>query len=148
MTENHFFSSKPLWSLGGLTFLRVATGLLMAYHGLEVFDALKMREYAAWDVVKTLPAPLLMVYAGKGLELVTGLLLAVGLFTRPAALLMAINMLFICFRIGNGKFYYEDQHPFIFALLSLVFFFTGPGRWSIDHRLFTIKEKHILDATH
>ena len=133
---NSFFSSAPLWSTTGLAVLRVLTGLLMAYHGFEIFDEAKMQEYSTWEVVKKLPSPLPLVYVGKGLELGTGIFLAAGLFTRIAALLMALNMLFICFYIGSGKFYYEDQHPFIFALLALVFFFTGPVAYSFDNMLF------------
>ena len=122
------------WRQTGLALLRILTGLLMAYHGWEVFDKAKMADYAKWDVIQTLPAPLLLVYVGKGIELVTGLCLTLGIFTRIAALLMAGNMLFICFAVGNGKFYYEDQHPFIFAMLALVFFFTGPVKWSLDRK--------------
>lgn len=137
---NQRFSQPRPWQYNGLALLRIITGLLMVYHGWEVFDNNKMNEYAKWDAVKTLPAPLVMVYAGKGLEFVSGVLLALGLFTRPAALLMAVNMLFICFRIGNGKFYYEDQHPFIFAMMALVFFFAGPVNWSIDQLIFKPKK--------
>ena len=126
----------PAWQLNGLAILRIITGLLMTYHGLEVFDSSKIQEYAKWDVLKSFPSPLLMAYVGKGLEFVTGLLLTIGLFTRPASLLMAINMLVICFKIGSGKFYYEDQHPFIFAMLALVFFFAGPVKWSVDQLIF------------
>ncbi len=139
---NQQFSQPRSWQYNGLAILRIVTGLLMVYHGWEVFDNNKMIEYSKWDVVKTLPAPLFMVYAGKGLEFVSGLLLAAGLFTRPAALLMAVNMLFICFRIGNGKFYYEDQHPFIFAMMALVFFFAGPVKWSIDQLIFKPKKPY------
>ena len=114
----------------------------MVYHGWEIFDSNKMNEYAKWDTIKSLPAPIFLVYLGKGLELVPGILMVLGLLTRPAALLMAINMLFICFKIGNGKFYYEDQHPFIFALLALVFFFTGPIKWSIDQLIFKQKTSY------
>ena len=104
----------------------------MAYHGWEVFDSAKMEEYAKWDVIQEMPAPLVMVYIGKGLEFFTGVCFAFGIFTRIAALLMAGNMLVICFKVGNGRFYYEDQHPFLFSVLALVFFFTGPVKWSID----------------
>jgi putative oxidoreductase len=131
---------KPInistWQIEGLAVLRISTGLLMAYHGLEVFDKAQITEYSKWDSVKSLPYPLLMAYLGKGLELVTGTCLAIGLCTKPAALLMAIDMLFICFKIGNGKFWYEDQHPFIFALLALVFFFTGYIKWGADAIVF------------
>jgi putative oxidoreductase len=129
---NHLFSPLPLWQSNGLALLRIVTGLLMAYHGLEIFDRKKMLPYMEWDVIKSLPAPEVFVYIGKGLEFVTGICFVLGLFTRIAAVLMAINMLFICFKIGNGKFYYEDQHPFLFALIALVFFFTGPVKWSLD----------------
>jgi len=45
-------------------------------------------------------------------------------------------MLFIVFFVGYGKFWYEDQHPFLFVLLALIFFFTGPGRWNLDQLIF------------
>lgn len=130
------FSSTPIAQPTALATLRIITGLLMAYHGLEVFKPDVIKGYAEWDVIKNFPAPLFMAYLGKGLELVTGLCFIVGIFTRVAALLMSINMLFICFKIGGGKFYYEDQHPFLFALLALLFFFTGPVKWALDVKLF------------
>lgn len=130
---NKLFSSDPLWQTNGLVVLRIITGLLMAYHGLEVFKPELIKGYSEWESVKKLPYPLLMAYIGKGLEFVTGIFLTIGLFTRIAALFMFINMIFICFKIGNGKFYYEDQHPFIFALLALVFFFTGPVKFGLDN---------------
>ena len=135
-------SAEPLWQNNGLAILRIITGMLMVYHGWEIFDSNKMNEYAKWDTIKSLPAPAFLVYLGKGLELVPGILLIMGLFTRPAALLGAINMLFICFTIGNGNFYYEDQHPFFFAVLALVFFFTGPIKWSIDQLIFKRKTSY------
>ncbi len=106
----------------GLAIIRIVTGLLMLYHGLELFDSAKMDEYLKWDVIKKLPVPEIMVYIGKGIELVGGIFFILGFLTRIAALFMAINMFFICFYVGNGKFYYEDQHPFVFGLLCLVFF--------------------------
>jgi putative oxidoreductase len=132
---NKLFSAASVQN-NGLAVIRILTGLLMVYHGWEVFTPATMQEYLKWDVVQSLPAPGTMVYIGKGLELVTGICLVIGLYTRIAALLMAANMLFICFKIGNGKFYYEDQHPFIFAMLALVFFFTGPVKWSLDKMIF------------
>lgn len=126
------FSPDALWQDNGLATIRIITGLLMAYHGLDVFDRPTMEVYLKWEVIKGLPAPEFMVYLGKSLELVSGLCFVFGLLTRIAALAMAADMLFICFKIGNGKFYYEDQHPFLFAVLALIFFFTGPVKWSLD----------------
>lgn len=129
-------SPAPLWPETGLASLRIVIGLLMAYHGLEIFQPEVMDTYQGWDIIKKLPAPVFMVYAGKTFEFLTGVCFILGIFTRIAALLMAIDMLFICFVIGNGRFYYEDQHPFLFALLAIVYVFTGPVKWSLDQRLF------------
>jgi len=130
------FSPNPLWNNNGLVALRIITGLLMAYHGAEIFNRAAIEVYLTWDVIKGLPAPEVMVYIGKGIEFFSGVCLVVGLFTRVASLLMAIDMLFICFKIGNGRFYYEDQHSFLFALVALIFFFTGPVKWGLDFILF------------
>lgn len=116
----------------GFAILRIITGLLMSYHGLEIFQSAQMQEYASWDAIRNMPFPAFWAYLGKGTELVGGILLTLGFMTRIAAILLTLTMLFICFKIGNGKFWYEDQHPFLFALLSMIYFFTGPGKWSMD----------------
>ena len=115
--------------------IRMITGLLVIYHGLEVFSAEKMNNYFSWDSVKRLPLSTLMVYAGKYGELISGILLTSGLFTRWAALLLAVIMFFITFFIGQGRFWYEDQHPFLFALIGLLFASYGPGAWALDKKI-------------
>ena len=129
-----FFTTYPEFPKIGLASIRILTGLLMAYHGLEIFNSETMRMYAEWDVIKALPFSYFMPYVGKSIELITGIFFVLGLYTRFAALFMAGNMLFICFYIGSGKFYYEDQHPFLFALIALVFFFTGSVKFGLDNR--------------
>ena len=133
---NTLFTPDGFYAKEGLAALRILVGLLMAYHGLEIFNADVMAEYAKWEVIKTLPFSNGIAYVGKGIELISGICLAIGAFTRISALFMAINMLFICFKIGEGRFYYQDQHPFLFALIALVFFFTGPVKWAVDFKLF------------
>lgn len=129
------FVNNTQFQKNGLAALRIITGLLMAYHGIELFNSETMKMYQQWDVIKYLPFSNVMPYIGKIVELVTGLCFVLGLFTRIAALLMAGNMLFICFYIGSGKFYYEDQHPFLFALIAFIFFFTGSVKFSLDSKL-------------
>ena len=139
---NKLFSASPLWQTTGLVMIRVVTGLLVAYHGWEIFDEKIMSGYLEWDSIKSLPSPKTMVYIGKGLELVAGICLAIGLFTRLAALFIFVDMMFICFYVANGRFYYEDQHPFLFGVLALVFFFTGPVKFGLDNYLFKEKRKY------
>ncbi|MCX6217489.1 DoxX family protein [Spirosoma sp.] len=126
------FLTESIAQSSGLAFVRIIVGLLLLYHGWEVFEGAKMDEYATWDVFKKSSYPLLMVYLGKGSELLAGGLLTIGLLTRIACLIIIGTMLYIAFFIGHGQIWYEDQHPFLFVLLALIFFFIGPGRWSID----------------
>jgi putative oxidoreductase len=126
------FYNQPIAYELGLNSLRIFTGFLMLLHGIEVFNSQLIAQYATWDSIKILPYPLLMAYLGKGLEFIGGLLLLLGLMTRLASLIIIIDMLFICFRIGQGRFWYEDQHPFLFVLLALFFVFAGAGKYSLD----------------
>lgn len=128
----NIFSTKGIFQESGLALIRVVTGLLLTYHGWEVFDTAQMDQYATWDTFKESSSPLFMVYLGKGSELVAGLMLTFGFLTRIGCLITICALLYITFFIGHGKFWYEDQHPFLFVLLGLVFFFTGSGPWSLD----------------
>lgn len=131
-----FLSAQPFMQNTGTALVRVITGAFLFYHGLEVFDEKVMAEYGKWDMFKINSHPVLMPYIGKGSEFVAGALLILGLFTRIACIIVAGVMLYITFFVGHGKFWYDDQHPFMFVLMALIFFFTSPGALSLDAVLF------------
>jgi putative oxidoreductase len=131
------FSSSPLRVARGLAVVRIIVGLLLIYHGREVFFPEIMNSYFEWDTFKS-PFAKFAVYAGKSSELIAGILLLLGLLTRLCGLLIMGTFSYITFFLGHGHFWYEDQHPFMFALFGLLFFLTGPGVWSADSRLFKI----------
>ena len=133
---DRFFSSNPIRPQSGLLVIRIITGLLMTYHGWEVFDAQTMKGYFDWDAFKGFSSPSLIVYIGKSAELVAGLLLTVGLLTRLASMILIASMLYILFYIGHGKVWYEDQHPFLFVLIGFLFLVMGGGRFSLDYFFF------------
>jgi putative oxidoreductase len=133
---NNFFSPSSFWQNNGLALIRMIVGIFLIYHGWELFSAAKMNEYLKWDMFKNSSSGKLMVYAGKAAELVSGVFLLIGFFTRIAAVILIVTMLYISFFIGHGKIWYDDQYPFLFVLLGFVFFFNGGGRWSTDHLLF------------
>lgn len=74
------------------------------------------------------------------LEFCGGILLGIGLFSRPIALALAIDMLvayiaadmaaLTSFFSDPGKFYSAD--PFTFLAASLLIFIFGPGRFALD----------------
>ena len=131
--SQHFFSpQRKIWFEPGITLIRIITGTMMIYHGFEIFDNNLMLDYSKRLTELHFPNPPLMAYLGKGAELVAGILITIGLFTRLAVWPMIITMLLIAFGMGQGKVYYEDQHPFLFVLIGLFFFFNGSGKYSLD----------------
>lgn len=122
--------------------LRIIVGAMMVYHGADIFNEVQMKEYAQWDNFKNESYPSLLPYIGKSAEFLSGVLLLLGLFTRVAAAIMIIIMCYVTFKIGHGKFWYEDQHAFMFVLFGLLFFFIGPGKWSIDHIVFKPRDRY------
>lgn len=126
------FSNKPFYQQEALGAVRIVTGAFMIYHGFEIFSSATMQQYLEWDMFKNSPNGKLLVYIGKGAEFISGLLLFLGLFTRVAAVILTGTMLYTTFFVGNGKIWYDAQHPFMFVLLAVLFFFTGPGKWNFD----------------
>ena len=139
---NRLFSPNPLWNDYGLVVLPIITGLLMTYHGWEVFDSKKKEPYLTWDVIKILPAPEFMLYLGKGLELITGICLAVGLFTclrgwRPCQ--WPLTCFSFALKLGTENSITEISTIFLFAMIAFIFFFTGPVKWAVDFLIFKAK---------
>jgi len=132
-----FLSPFPLLQDAGLALVRIIVGYFMIYHGREIFDEEIMNGYLTWDQFKGFSSPAFMVYMGKIAELLAGIFLMTGLFTRFAALVLIMTMTYISFFVAEGRIWYEDQHPFLFVLLGMVFFFTGGGKYSVDRLIFS-----------
>lgn len=130
-----FLSPSPILLANGLALIRIAVGLMLVYHGHEVFRPDIMKSYTEWDMFKD-PGAIYLVYMGKSSELIAGILITLGLLTRVGGIIALGTFCYITFFVGNGRFWYEDQHPFMFALFGLLFLFSGPGAWSLDARLF------------
>jgi putative oxidoreductase len=132
-----FFSPSPLSQRNGIALVRIITGILLVYHGWEVFDAEKMKMYTGWFVERHYAAPAAWAYTGKIAELLAGTGFILGLFTRLASIASIAAFAGIIFILGDkGKVLQGDQHPFLFILLAFVFIFTGPGAFAIDNRVF------------
>ncbi len=131
------FNAMPVnirYSAVALSVLRALTGAMLCYHGFEMFDESIIDKYLGWEKIQRLPFPVAMVYAGKAMELLSGILLLLGWKTRIAAVFACMVMLFICFYVGNGIVWYDDQHPFLLAMIAAYIAVAGPGSIAIDHR--------------
>lgn len=134
---NKFFSPAPVSQNYGIAIVRIITGILLVWHGLETFDAEKMKMYTGWFVDRHYSNPAAWAYAGKIAELLAGIGFTLGLFTRLASVAAISAFTGIIFLLGDkGKIFEGDQHPFLFILLAIVFFVTGSGVLSLDGMFF------------
>jgi putative oxidoreductase len=137
---NKFFSAAPVSHNYGVALVRIMTGLLLVYHGWECFDGEKMKMYTEWFIERKYSNPQAWAYAGKIAELLAGIGFILGLFTRLASVAAIAAFGGIIFILGDkGKIFQGDQHPFLFIMLAVLFFFTGPGAMSLDGMFFKKK---------
>ncbi|MDO1446958.1 DoxX family protein [Rhodocytophaga aerolata] len=138
-----FFTSAPFW-LNGLVLVRIFTGMLIMKYGKVLFSSSEMQgQFDFFENVIKFPAPYFLAYLAKGTEFFGGLFLALGLFTRLASLMLATTMFVATFIANNGKFWSDAEVSFMYMLLFLVFFFAGPGKWSLDYLLFDRKNNNL-----
>ena len=113
------------------TVLRVLTGALFVSFSLGKFID-HAQESADFDHYG-IPAPEVATYLVGVLELLGGLLLIVGLCTRPAAALLALNLMgaiATAGRVDGGTFHLGVAPAMLVAMLFLVW--AGSGRLALD----------------
>jgi putative oxidoreductase len=119
------------WAPRAHALLRIVSGLIFMEHGTQKFLAFPAGEMAgAGHGFANLGA-----YAGI-IELVAGLLIAIGLFTRPAAFVASGTMAVAYwyahapqnfFPVNNG-----GDAAILYCFVFLYFVFAGAGPWSAD----------------
>lgn len=114
--------------------LRIGAGLLFMQHGLQ-----KLFGLLGGTDGNGATAPLMSQFGLAGvLELFGGLLIVLGLFTRPVAVVLALEMLGAYFIAHLPRGGFPIQNGGELALLyALVFAFlagNGPGAYSLDER--------------
>ncbi len=123
--------------------LRIGAGVIFAAHGSQKlfgwFGGYGLEGTAGWMNSIGLEPGILMAALAGGAEFFGGLLLIVGLLVRPAALVLAINMLvaIVSVHLQNGLFMSNNGYEFGLALLviSLGLVFRGAGSLSGDSLL-------------
>ena len=116
------------------TAVRVITGVLFVTFSLGKFVD-NAKETADFDHYG-IPAPEVATYLVGTLELVCGALLVVGLLTRPAAFLLACNMvgaIATAGRVDGGSFHLGVAPTLLVAMLFLLW--AGPGRLAVDRHV-------------
>lgn len=112
-----------------LSLLRIVAGLLFVCHGTA--------KVLGFPAVEGVPAPGLSLAGLSGpLELIFGVLLVIGLFTRPVAFLAAgfSAVGYWMVHAPNGPFPIINGGELIalYCFVWLYFVAAGPGPWSVD----------------
>jgi putative oxidoreductase len=122
-------SKLDRWAPYSLAALRIMTTLLMLQHATMKFFA--------FPAAMPIPGPLPGIIVAAGvIEIVTGTLIVLGLFTRPAAFLASGTMAAAYFMGHATQGFWpvlnqgEAAIMFCFAFFHLIF--AGPGAWSLD----------------
>lgn len=135
---------SPMNRLAGLAPLvvRVIVGVIMAAHGLQKLAG-GPGNFGGFLAQMGVPAPTPMGYVVTFVELVGGILLILGLFSRLAALLLTIDLVvaILLVKVNIGLIAPADQPgtgaELDLALIAgfLVVLLAGPGRLSLDYIL-------------
>lgn len=125
----------------GYPIMRFAVGAVFMYHGYtKLFHGIA--NIIALHVLTPMgfPIPYVLAYFLGVLELFGGAALALGLLTRPIALLFAIEMIFVVkWHFHNGYMFTSQHGGYEFPLLMLFLYIgilcSGSGRCSIDRAM-------------
>ncbi|MBY0553311.1 DoxX family protein [bacterium] len=125
-----FFHNPNLGSL----ILRLFVGLSMAFaHGL---GKLPPSEQLVSGVESMgFPMPLVFAWAAALSEFLGGLLIVVGLYTRPAALFLGITMAVAALKVHGADPYQVKELAFFYLFACLTLLFQGAGHFSLDRIL-------------
>lgn len=113
-----------------LALLRIMAALLFLAHGTQKLMGFPAAEFAP---------PLVSIFGLAGLiEIVTGVLIAIGLFTRPAAFLASGTMAVAYFMAHAPQSAFPANNggdaAILFCFVFLYLVFVGAGAWSLDGR--------------
>ena len=130
-----FFGTTPETQLSNeitITLLRVFAGLAMALtHGFGKIPPPEMLVNGISSM--GMPAPELFAWMAALAEFAGGILLAMGLLTRPAALFLASTMLVAGFIVHGADPFNVKEMAFLYLVIYLVFLARGAGKWSLDY---------------
>jgi putative oxidoreductase len=124
-------SVRPIWEPRMLSILRIMVGLLYMEHGLgKIFNFPAVPNHPPYQLFTLVPG-----LAGL-LELVGGVLIALGLFTRPVAFILAGEMAFAYFMSHAPNSFFpllnRGDAAILYCFIFLYFFVVGAGVWSLD----------------
>jgi putative oxidoreductase len=134
-----FSKIKEILCSAGLLWLRVGAGAGIATHGYGKVFGGHMEKFAGGVAEMGFPMPEVFAWAAALSEFLGGILLVLGLGTRPAAFFVLMTMsvaFFIRHRLDPFK---VKELAFLYWTMSGALVLTGSGAFSLDGLLFKKK---------
>ncbi|MCA9879174.1 MAG: DoxX family protein [Thermomicrobiales bacterium] len=123
----------------GIALLRVMTGIIFLMHGQQKLFEFGLGGVAGMMTGLGVPAPGLMAIVLTLVELIGGIALILGAFTRLAAALVAVDVLVAMFlvHLPNGFFAQNGgvELVLLLATAAVTLLLTGPGAMAVDSLL-------------
>jgi len=119
----------------GLLWLRVFMGLGIAHHGYGKVFGGKINHFAEGIASMGFPVPEFFAWAASLSELLGGICIALGLFTRPAALFVFVTMAVAAFIKHGADPLKRKELALAYWTVSGALMFLGSGRFSLDYLL-------------
>ena len=117
----------------GLLLLRLAVGVHLVYMTQDnVRSWERLLEFRDFLAHHGFMFPLACAMLSVAAQFVGGGLLALGLYTRVAGLLVAINFAVAIWMVVGKQAYPAAFPALMLVAAALCLMFTGPGRWSLD----------------
>ena len=136
---NFLFKSKPDYINFGLLFYRLALGISMFYHGYLKYVSGEQGLYKVGAMLSALSVPsgfeVILGTIASYAEMVGGILIIIGLFTRIGSLLIIGTLTVATILNLNGNFFSWD-YPSQMGFGAIMLFLAGAGRYSLDKALF------------
>ncbi len=127
----------------GLLALRIWVGVVGVYHGAQklfgAFGGPGLDGFAGFLESLSVPMPYANAVAAASAEFFGGLLVAVGVLPRLAAVPFMITMLVAAFMVHGKAFSAQNgglEYPMTLAVMLLAIIVAGPGRFTLDRVLF------------
>lgn len=121
--------------------IRITAGLLLVPHGAQKlfgwFGGNPERTAVLFEKIGFIPGPFWVTVTGT-VEFFCGLLIAIGLLTRPAAVGATILLaVIISVQSGSGWFWTDRgiEFPLLWIAITLAIAVRGGGEWSLDRAL-------------